>query len=282
MIKKERYILLVDCEDEKGLIHKISGILYRNNFNIISNREFVDNETKHFYMRTEFEGSISDKEILIKEFKKTLPKNSRIFIPGRDKKKVIVLATKEYHCLGDLLIRNEHNEINFEIEAVISNYSNLKTLVDKFSIPFHYVRNGKIKREIHEKEVNKIIETYNPDLLVLAKYMRILSPEFVEKFKNKIINIHHSFLPAFIGANPYKQAYKRGVKIIGATAHFVNNELDQGPIIVQNISHINHSFSVEEMKRAGHDTEKATLVNALRLVCDDKVLLNGNKTIVFN
>lgn len=281
MNNKNKNILLVDCEDKKGLIHKISGILYKNSFNIISNREFVDKDTKHFYMRTEFEGNIKNKEILFKEFKKVLPKNSIVNIPERTKKKVVVLATTEHHCLGDLLIRNEHNEINFKIEAVISNHRNLKELVEKFSIPFHYVENGKIKREEHEAGVNKIIKSYKPDLLVLAKYMRILSPEFVSLYKNKIINIHHSFLPAFIGANPYKQAYERGVKIIGATAHFVNDELDKGPIIVQNISHINHTFDVEAMKQAGHETEKATLVSALRLVCDDKVLLNGNKTIVF-
>ena len=274
-------ILLIDCPDKKGLIYNISGMLYKNGFNIICNREFVDQENEHFYMRTEFAGEINDKNKLIIDLQKILPNKFTIKIPERKKKKIVILTTSEHHCLGDLLIRNEHNDLNIQVKAIISNHDNLSNLVKKFNLPFHYIPNEKRKNEEHEQEILTNLQEYNPDLIVLAKYMRILSPKFVLQFKDRIINIHHSFLPAFAGANPYKQAYKRGVKIIGATAHFVNDELDKGPIIVQEISHIDHTYDVESIKQAGRDIEKIALVKALRLVCDDRVFLNGNKTIVF-
>jgi len=275
-------VLLIDCADEKGLIHKVSGVLFKQNCNIVNNREFVEQTQGKFYMRTEFEGDLGDEDELLAQIRSVLPSDAKASIPSKSKKKIVVFVTKEQHCLGELLLRNAYDEINAEILAVMSNHEELRGLVEKFSLPFHHVENGSRKREDHEEEVISILNQYEPDFLVLAKYMRILSPEFVSKYQNRIVNIHHSFLPAFVGANPYKQAHVRGVKIIGATAHFVTNQLDEGPIIVQGVEHIDHTYDVSAMKQAGRDIEKITLTKALRLVCDDRVFLNGNKTIVFS
>ena len=215
------------------------------------------------------------------KLKSTLPNGAKISLKKAGKKSLIILATKENHCLGDLLLRQESGELNAEIKAVIANRVELKSLVKRFSIPFFWVDSDGLSREEHEGKVGEIIERFSPDLLALAKYMRILSSDFTSRYEGKIINIHHSFLPAFIGANPYKQAFARGVKIIGATAHFVTNELDEGPIIAQDIIHINHTYSWQDMQKAGRDVEKSVFAHALDLVLHDRVFVNGNKTIVF-
>ena len=215
------------------------------------------------------------------KLKSALPNGAKISLKKAGKKSLIILATKENHCLGDLLLRQESGELNAEIKAVIANRVELKSLVERFSIPFFWVDSDGISREEHEGKVGEIIERFSPDLLALAKYMRILSSDFTSRYEGKIINIHHSFLPAFIGANPYKQAFARGVKIIGATAHFVTNELDEGPIIAQDIIHINHTYSWQDMQKAGRDVEKSVFAHALDLVLHDRVFVNGNKTIVF-
>jgi len=274
------YILLVDCSDEKGLIHKITGVLYENGLNIISNSEFVEEESDHFFMRSEFTGEVNE-HIIITQLSGVLPDNANIDLIKHRKKKIIVFVTREHHCLGDLLIKNEYKEINAEIVAVISNYPDLESLVSKFNIPFYYFSNKNKTREEHEEEILKILEKFNHDYIVLAKYMRILTPNFVSKFKNRIINIHHSFLPAFIGAEPYVQAFQRGVKIIGATSHFVVEELDEGPIIVQEVIHVDHKYSVKNMQQAGREVEIITLSKTLKLVFEDRVFISNNKTIIF-
>lgn len=215
------------------------------------------------------------------KLKSALPNGAKISLKKAGKKSLIILATKENHCLGDLLLRQESGELNADIKAVIANRAELKSLVERFSIPFFWVDSDGISREEHEGKIGEIIERFSPDLLALAKYMRILSSDFTARYEGKIINIHHSFLPAFIGANPYKQAFARGVKIIGATAHFVTNELDEGPIIAQDIIHINHTYSWQDMQKAGRDVEKSVFAHALDLVLHDRVFINGNKTIVF-
>lgn len=276
----ETYILLVDCTDEKGLIHKITGVLYNEGLNIISNNEFVEKESNHFFMRSEFTGKVR-KDSILTQLRKTLPKDSTIKLAKLRKKKIIVLVSKEHHCLGDLLIKNEYNEVNAEFLAVISNYPDLETLVEKFKIPFHYESHQNKSREDHEKIIIEIINKFEPDYLILAKYMRILTPSFVSTFENRIINIHHSFLPAFIGVNPYEQAFKRGVKTIGATSHFVTEQLDEGPIIAQEIININHKYTVKDMKQAGREVEITALSKAMKLVFEDRVFLSNNKTIIF-
>lgn len=277
----ESNILLIDCKDAKGLIHTITGALFEQGLNIVSNSEFVDKKANRFFMRTEVSGPL-DRERLLLQLYKVLPHDVRIKLSHNQKKRIIILATKEHHCLAELLIRHEYGELNAEILAVISNYNNLEELAAKFNIPFYHLTHENHTRETHEAEVLKLIEQYKPEFLVLAKYMRVLSHHFVAKFPQRIINIHHSFLPSFAGANPYNQAYERGVKIIGATAHFVTDQLDEGPIIAQSVIPVDHSHSAAEMTQAGRDVEKIVLAKSLKLVFDERVFVDGNKTIIFD
>ena len=272
--------LLIDCTDNVGLVNKITGVLADHGVNILENDEFVEKDENHFFMRTEFTGPF-DSGKLHSDLSAQLPENSIIKLTGKRKKNIIVLVTKEHHCLGDILIRHAFGDLDANILAIISNHQNLRDLSERMNIPFHYISHENLSREEHEEMITKQISQYNPEYIVLAKYMRILTPAFTSIYPNRIINIHHSFLPAFIGANPYKQAFKRGVKIIGATAHFVNHELDEGPIIAQNVVSVNHTNSAEEMARKGRDVEKIVLSRALALVFEDRVMVNGNKTIVF-
>lgn len=275
----DKYILLIDTEDAKGLVYNISKVLFANNLNIEQNAEYVDSETNKFFMRTIISGNVS-KNILLKELKEVLPQNAEIKLNKKAKKDVVILATKETHVLGDLLIRYIDGELNANIKAVIANHEDLRDLVEKFGIPFTCISAEGMEREAHEDLMIEKINEYEPELIVLAKYMRILTPKFVENFPKKVLNIHHSFLPAFIGANPYKQAHQRGVKIIGATAHYVTNDLDEGPIISQDVVRVDHSYSWQDMRKAGRNVEKIVLSNAFQLLLDDKVFVHGNKTVI--
>ena len=278
----KNYILKIDCNDEKGLIYRISDIIFKHNLNIETNSEFVNHENRRFFFRAEI---FSDVELNISAFygnlSAVLPNSAKISLNEKRKKNIVVLATKETHCLGDLLIKFNSGELDANILAVISNHDELRELVEKFNLPFHYISSDQISRQEHEKMVLEVMEKYEFYYAVLAKYMRILSPNFVEKYEHKIINIHHSFLPAFIGANPYKQAYERGVKIIGATAHFVSNDLDEGPIITQDVVRVNHEMSWQDMRRAGRNVERNVLSTALDLVFEDKIFIYDNKTVIF-
>jgi len=273
------YHLLIETRDRMGLVHAVSGVLYDLGLNIEQNNEFVDKSHNRFFMRTEFSGTI-DEDQLVKAILERLPDVS-IKLSPKSEKKVVVMVTSESHCLGDLLLRARYRELEMNIQSVVSNHDTLRDLVEGFGIWYHHIPHEGIGREEHEQKVLDAVKNYDPQYLVLAKYMRILSPSFVGNFPERIINIHHSFLPAFIGASPYQQAYDRGVKIIGATAHFVNDELDDGPIITQGVIPINHTFSASDMARAGRDVEKQVLARALRLVFDDRVFIFGKKTIIF-
>ncbi|AXX85076.1 formyltetrahydrofolate deformylase [Aliarcobacter skirrowii] len=275
----EQYILKIATNDAKGLIYNISKVLFANNLNIDTNAEYVDPQTKNFFMRSLISGNVSS-NILLKELKEVLPQGSQITLNKRTKKDVVLLATKEAHVLGDLLIKYISNELNANIKAVIANHEDLRNLVEKFDIPFFCISADNLSKEQHEELLKAKIDEFNPELIVLAKYMRILTPNFVEKYKGKVLNIHHSFLPAFIGANPYKQAFDRGVKIIGATAHFVTNDLDEGPIIYQDVVRVDHTYSWEDMRNAGRDVEKVVLSNAFELLLEDRVFVFKNKTVI--
>jgi len=274
------HLLLIDCPDERGLVHRISGVLSRYEFNITSNHEFVDTTRNHFLMRTAFTGG-NDPKSALAELKKLLPPAAHVRVTAEQKRPVVILVTKEAHCLGDLLLRAAWGDYPAEIKAVIGNHAVLGPLVEKFGIPFHHVPHEGLGRAEHEAAILAALAPYHPDYLVLAKYMRVLSPAFIARWQRQIINIHHSFLPAFIGANPYRQAYERGVKIIGATAHFVTDDLDEGPIIAQNVVPVSHVHSASEMAQAGQDVEKIVLAKALRLVLEERVFLHGNRTVVF-
>ena len=276
-----RHTLLVKCPDEVGLVAKITTTFFERGLNIVSNWEHVDPDTRRFFMRTEVEGEV-DADGLVSQLTPLLPDDAQIRVAEPGRRRIVVLVTKEAHCLGDLLIRCSFGEVNAEIQAVIGNRDTLKDMVEAHGIPFHYIPADDLERDAHEQQVLEVLDRYDPEYLVLAKYMRILNPGFVQRYPNRIINIHHSFLPAFIGANPYRQAYERGVKIVGATAHFVNESLDEGPIIAQNVVPIGHHHSPRDITIAGHKVETITLGRALDLVFDDRVFVCGNKTVVFD
>lgn len=280
MSEPVHHVLLISCADRKGLVADITGILFRRDLNIINNAEFVEHATGRFFMRTVMDGDLDEAD-LVAELCGLLPDEAEVRMAEKRKKRIVVFASRESHCLGDILVRAAFDELNAEILAVISNHPVLRDLTEKFSHPYHEVAHGGLSREGHEAAVREVLASYPADYLVLAKYMRILTPDFVRRYRSRIINIHHSFLPAFIGARPYHQAYERGVKIIGATAHFVNESLDEGPIIAQNVEPIGHQYEPRDIARAGHHIEKVVLARALDLVFDDRVFVSGNRTILF-
>nr|WP_323806848.1 formyltetrahydrofolate deformylase [Providencia stuartii] len=272
-------VLRTICPDAKGLIAKITNICYKHQLNIVQNNEFVDHRTGRFFMRTELEGIFND-ETLLADLDDALPAGSKRELNSSGRRRIVVMVTKEAHCLGDLLMKSAYDGLDVEIAAVIGNHDTLKGLVEQFGIPFHHISHEGLTREQHDEKMIAQIDQYQPDYVVLAKYMRVLTPAFVQHYPNQIINIHHSFLPAFIGARPYHQAYERGVKIIGATAHFVNDNLDEGPIITQNVINVDHTFTADDMMRAGRDVEKNVLSHALYWVLAQRVFVYGNRTII--
>jgi formyltetrahydrofolate deformylase len=274
------HILLIDCPDRTGLVHTVTGVLFRRGYNVLSNHEFVDRERAHFFMRTELAGE-ADPAPALGELRAALP-DATIRLAGAGERTAVVLVTKEHHCLGDLLIRHAYGELGARITAVIGNHAVLEPLAARFGVPFHHVGHEGLERAAHEEAVTAAIDAYAPEYVVLAKYMRVLTPAFVARYRGRIINIHHSFLPAFIGANPYRQAFERGVKIIGATAHFVTDSLDEGPIIAQSVTPVDHTHTAADMAQAGRDVEKVVLARALRLVFEERVFINGNRTIIFD
>ena len=277
----ESTLILIQCKDSIGLVTSVTRILASQHLNIISMREFVDEPSSRFFARIECNGLPKDSDHLYNELKDALPDQAIITINPSKRKKIAIFVTKEYHCLGDILMRNFFDTLGAEIQCVIGNHEFLRSITERFSLPFYYISHeGKTKEEF-EGEMLYTLSKYQPDYLILAKFMRILSPEFITHYEGKIINIHHSFLPAFIGANPYRKAFERGVKIIGATAHFVTSDLDEGPIIKQQIIHINHNYDVSQMRIAGKEVEMAVLSKAISLVLEDRVFITGNKTIVF-
>lgn len=276
---KKIHVLLINCNDAKGLIASISEVIFKMGLNIEIMREFVEEETNRFFMRCELSGEVNT-DILQKNLKAKLPKDSNIVLNPKTKKDIVILATKEYHCLSDLLTRHFFDELNANVKAVISNHAHLEPFVRNFGVPFYHITHENKTKHEFEAEILKGLSAYKPDYVVLAKFMRILSADFVSKYENKIINIHHSFLPAFIGANPYMQAYHRGVKLIGATAHIVNNQLDEGPILTQKVIEVDHNYTVKKLVEAGHEVEKQVLSEACRLIFEDKVFVSGNKTII--
>lgn len=273
-------VIVIQCSDKVGLVAATSNVLASNGINIVSMREHVDTGQGRFFIRIESEGEPHTNH-LETQLKQVLPADAVVHINPIPDKKIVVLVTKEHHCLSDILIRNHFKTLEATVQCVIGNHDVLQDICKRFDIPFHFVSHENMSKEKFELDIQTVITQYNADYLVLAKFMRILSPAFVAQFPMRIINIHHSFLPAFIGANPYKQAYERGVKLIGATSHFVTNDLDDGPIICQQIIPVNHSFTTGDMVRAGKEIETAVLAKALHLVFEDRVLVHGNKTVVF-
>lgn len=272
-------IIVIQCNDQIGLVASISALLAKQQLNIVSMREHVDKAENLFFMRLEVEdGHDNELETTLRT---VLPAGAIISVNPIPHKKVVVMVTKEYHCLTDILIRNHFKTLGATVQCVIGNHATLKDICERFDMPFYHISHEQVSKAEMEQQMSDVIIQYAPDYIVLAKFMRILSPAFVARFPMRVINIHHSFLPAFIGANPYKQAFERGVKLIGATAHFVSNELDEGPIIAQQIIPVNHSFTAATMVKAGQEIETAVLANALKLIFEDRVFVYKNKTVVF-
>lgn len=273
-------VIVIQCKDSVGLVAAISTVLANAGYNIVSMREHVDREENKFFARIVVD-YIADQQNLENAIEEVLPPNAIVKVNPLPEKNIVVLVTKEYHCLSDILTRNHFKTLGANVQCVIGNHPDLMNITERFNIPFHLVSHENKSKQDFEVELRTVILPYQPDYLVLAKFMRILSQEFVTAFMLKIINIHHSFLPAFVGANPYKQAFTRGVKIIGATAHFVTNDLDEGPIITQKIIPVNHSFMLSDLVRAGRENETAALAKAMQLVFEDRVFVSDNKTVVF-
>ncbi|WP_316770131.1 formyltetrahydrofolate deformylase [Pedobacter frigiditerrae] len=274
-------LVLIQCKDSVGLVTNITRVLAEHQLNIIAMREFVDEVEQKFFTRIECSGTVENHNTLQQELLNNLPTEADVRLIPAAEKSIALLVTKEFHCLADILVRDNFKTLGAKVKCVIGNHETLRDFAEKFEVPFFYVSHEDKSKADFENEITSLLSNYQLDYIVLAKFMRILSPDFIAQYSNQIINIHHSFLPAFIGANPYKQAFERGVKIIGATAHFVTNNLDEGPIISQQTIHVNHTFDAKQMAVAGREIEKAVLSKALEQVLEDRVFVSGNKTIVF-
>jgi formyltetrahydrofolate deformylase len=278
-----REIVLVDCPDEVGLIHRITGVLQGRRLNIESNHEFVDASAGHFFFRAEVKpaGEPVPPDRLRDDLVAVLPPRARVRVTREGRRPIVVCVTREPHCLGELLLLDAVGDLPGRIVAVVANHDNLRSLVERFGVPFHHVPHEGLSRDAHERNLLEAIDAHAPDYVVLARYMRVLSAAAVARYRDRIVNIHHSFLPAFAGASPYRQAFARGVKLIGATAHFVTEELDAGPIIAQDVTPVDHTFTPERMAQAGRDVEKLVLARAVRLVLEERVFLHGPRAVVF-
>jgi formyltetrahydrofolate deformylase len=278
--------LLIDCPDHKGVISAVSSFIALHQGNILSADQYVsDPPNGTFFMRMEIEsqgfGLARDEfDAAFSPLARQHGMNWRVGFTDRPKRTAI-LVSKQGHCLIDLLWRWEAGELDAEIPLVISNHADLQMKVEAHGIPFHFLPVAKESKAEQEADVEKLLREHAIDLVVLARYMQIISPRFLESYRQPIINIHHSFLPAFIGANPYRQAHDRGVKTIGATAHYVTAELDAGPIIHQDVAHISHKDGVDDMIRIGREVERRVLAQAVRWHLEDRVLVEGIRTVVF-
>lgn len=278
----DREIVLVDCPDEVGLIHRITGCLQDRRLNIERNSEFVDTSTGHFFFRAEVVPAADPvpAAALRAALAAVLPAGARVRVTREERRPIVVCATREPHCLGELLLLDAVGDLPGRIVGVVSNHDLLRGLVERFGVPFTHVPHEGVSRDDHEAALGRAIDAHAADYVVLARYMRVLSAAFVERYRERIVNIHHSFLPAFAGASPYRQAFSRGVKLIGATAHFVTAELDDGPIIAQDVIPVDHTYTPERMAQAGRDVEKLVLARAVRLVLEERVFLHGRRTII--
>jgi len=276
--------LLIDCPDQKGLIARVSGMLYANGANILHADQHQDHEAGLFFMRVEWELNGFELTTFQEEFSRlapTLEMHWRLEVSSF-KPRVAVFVSQYLHCLIDLLYRRQSGELSCEIPLIFSNHDTASALAEFYGVPFHLVSIAPDTKAAAEAEQLRLLAEHKVDLIVLARYMQILSPEFVALYPNRIINVHHSFLPAFIGARPYHRAFERGVKLIGATSHYVSEVLDDGPIIEQDVTRVSHRDQLEDLIEKGRDLERVALSRAVRWHLDHRILSYGNKTVVFD
>lgn len=279
-------ILLISCSDQKGLVLKMASFVAFHNGNITDLDEHVDASQQQFYARIcwEMDGfNLSRTELAAALNELLKPIGAQWSIGYSDTLfKTAIFVSKTDHCLHEILWRYRRKEFSIDIPLIISNHSELEPLAKQYGIPFHVIPITNSNKIEQEKIQLELLKQHNIDSIVLARYMQIVSPRFIDAYKNKIINIHHSFLPAFAGGSPYHQAFERGVKIIGATSHYVTQEVDEGPIIEQDIIRISHKDSVEDLKRKGRDLERLVLAKALKLYSEHRIIVKANKTVVFD
>ncbi len=274
------HVLTLSCPDRPGIVAAVAGLLAEHGCNILESQQYGDLDTGRFFMRVEFAGSAGPLPAALGALAPEFALDWRLH--DRDTRmKVLIMVSRFGHCLNDLLFRVRSGQLDIEVVAVVSNHPDLRPLVQSYGIDYHHLPAGPGGKAAQETEILTLVEHYRADLVVLARYMQILSDDFCAKLPGKIINIHHSFLPSFKGAKPYHQAYARGVKLIGATAHYVTADLDEGPIIEQEVARVDHTQGPEVLVAVGQDLENLALARAVRWHAEHRVLLNGDKTVVF-
>ncbi len=280
------YRLIISCPDKVGIVAKVTEFIAEHGGSLMEANNHTDMENGWFFMRCVI--NAESLNYSLEEFQEHFSPiadsyHMKWYIRDSEiKQKVVLLASHASHCLADLLYRWHSGELDCDIPCVISNHENLRSMVEWHGIPFHHVAVDKNNKQASFQQVEEIIERHEADTVVLARYMQIIPPSLCEKYEGRLINIHHSFLPSFIGANPYQKAFERGVKLIGATSHYVTQDLDEGPIIDQDVVRVNHRHNKDELVRMGKDVEKSVLSRALRNHLDDRVIVLGNKTVVFD
>lgn len=284
--KQDSAVLLIHCQDRKGIVARVAGFIHDFGGNILDSDHHTDRETGHFLMRTEFE--LSGFQNRQDEIAAAFEPIAKVFEmrysvhDARHQPRVAILVSKQDHCLADLLQRHRRGELRIDVPVIISNHGTCAMWADLYKIPFEVFTVTKETKAHQEQQVLRTLKHHRVELVVMARYMQILSSEFLAQVGCPVINIHHSFLPAFIGANPYRQAYERGVKLIGATAHYATDDLDEGPIIEQDVVRVGHRDAVEDLIRKGRDLEEVVLARAVRLHVENRVLVYGKKTVVFD
>ncbi|WP_162340935.1 formyltetrahydrofolate deformylase [Cyclobacterium salsum] len=280
-------ILIIQCRDHKGIVAAVSQFLYENNGNILAIDQYIDEEMGDFFMRAEWEletfgiGKDQIHEKFGRQVGKQFGMNYTLSF-NFPKPSMALFVSKLSHCLFDILSRYYSGQFEVDIPLVISNHEDLEPVVKAFGIPFHHIPVSKATKPEQEAKQLDLLKENRVDFVVLARYMQILSGDFISHFPNRIINIHHSFLPAFVGAKPYHAAYKRGVKIIGATAHYVTEDLDAGPIIEQDVARVRHHNTIDDLVQIGQDVEKVVLSKAIKYHLAQKIKVVGNRTIIFS
>ncbi len=278
------FILTLSCPDRTGIVYNVSGLLLKHQGNIIDAQQFGDAETNKFFLRVHFElPEGSSVELVKTDFLILAPQYDMHWQihDAKQKARLLILVSKQGHCLNDLLFRVHSGQLNVEIAGIVSNHRDFEPMAQSYSIPFHYLPVTPASKAEQEGEILAISTRESIDLVVLARYMQILSPELCAALEGRAINIHHSFLPSFKGARPYYQAHARGVKIIGATAHYVTHDLDEGPIIEQDVQRVDHAMSAQDLTQVGSDIESRVLSRAVQSHVEHRILLNNHKTVVF-
>ena len=276
-------ILTLSCPDRTGIVYRVTGLLFQAGCNILDAQQFGDEESGRFFLRVHFDLGTAQLPrvheafaVLAAEFAMDWQLHD-----ARRRARLLVLVSRQGHCLNDLLFRAHSRQLDVEIAAVVSNHTDFQALSGSYGVPFHHLPVSADNRDAQEQQIIDLVEREQIDLVVLARYMQILSPRLCAALAGKAINIHHSFLPSFKGAQPYHQAHARGVKIIGATAHYVTDDLDEGPIIEQDVARVDHAMTPRDLVRVGSDTESQVLARAVRRHVEHRILLNGHRTVVF-